>query len=362
MIRRHPSVFALAVLLLCAASRAAEIRTIAGTGKPGHSGDGGPAAAAELNNPYGLAIGPDGALYICEIDNHVIRRLDLRNHTLSTLAGNGQKGYSGDGGPALAASLNQPYEIRFDRSGNLYFADMPSHVVRRVDAKTNIISTLAGTGEPGFSGGGGPANKAQLRQPHSIAIDPGGAFLYIADIGNHRIRRVDLKTGRIDTFAGTGERKPTPDGAPLQGTPLNGPRAMAFDARGGMYLVLREGNAVYRIDMRARSIHHIAGTGATGYAGDGGPAAQAQLSGPKGIAIAPDGRVFIDDTESHTVRRIDPRTGIIDTVVGSGTRGDGPDGNPRACLLARPHGIFIDRGGAVYIADSENHKIRLWKE
>ncbi len=363
MFRYRRFEIALAVLLLAAAAcGAADIKTIAGTGKPGHAGDGGPATAGELNNPYGLTIGPDGALYICEIDNHVVRRLDLKTHTLSTVVGNGQKGNSGDGGPALAASLNQPYEIRFDRVGNMYFADMPSHVVRRVAAKTHIISTLAGTGEPGFSGDGGPANKAQLRQPHSIAIDPSGAWLYIADIGNHRIRRVDLKTGLIDTFAGTGERKPTPDGAPLDGAPLNGPRAMAFDARGDMYLVLREGNAVYRIDMRARIIHHFAGTGANGYTGDGGPAVQAQLSGPKGIAIAPDGGVFIDDTESHTVRRIDPRTGIIDTVVGNGTRGDGPDGAPRSCLLARPHGIFIGRKGEIYIADSENHRIRLLKE
>jgi len=363
MVAHRRSDIVLSVLLLAAAaSRAADIKTIAGTGKPGHAGDGGPATAGELNNPYGLTIGPDGALYICEIDNHVIRRLDLKTHTLSTVAGNGQKGYSGDGGPALAASLNQPYEIRFDPAGNMYFADMPNHVVRRVDSKAHIISTLAGTGEPGFSGDGGPANKAQLRQPHSIAIDPSGAWLYIADIGNHRIRRVDLKTGLIDTFAGTGERKPTPDGAALEGAPLNGPRAMAFDARGDMYLVLREGNAVYRIDMRARIIHHIAGTGANGYSGDGGPAVQAQLSGPKGIAVSPDGRVFIDDTESHTVRRIDPRTGVIDTVVGNGTRGDGPDGTPRSCLLARPHGIFIDPAGEIYIADSENHKIRLLQQ
>jgi len=343
------------------AAPAAEVHTIAGTGKAGHSGDGGPAVAGELNNPYGLTIGPDGALYVCDIDNHVIRRVDLKTGVLSTVAGNGQKGYAGDGGPASAATLNQPYEILFDGSGNMYFADMPDHVVRRVDAKTKTISTLAGTGEAGFSGDGGPAAKAQLRQPHSIALDPSGAALYIADIGNHRIRRVDLKSGVIDTFAGTGERKPTPDGAPLSGTPLNGPRAMAFDARGDMFLVLREGNTVYRIDMRARTIHHIAGTGSTGYTGDGGPAVQAQLSGPKGIAVAPDGGVFINDTESHTVRRIDLERGTIETVIGNGTRGDGPDGAPRSCLLARPHGIFIDRAGMIYVADSENHRIRVLK-
>jgi DNA-binding beta-propeller fold protein YncE len=244
----------------------------------------------------------------------------------------------------------------------MFFAEMQNHVVRRVDANTGMISTVAGTGVPGFSGDGGPAAKAQLRQPHSIAIDPGGASLYIADIGNHRIRRVDLKTNQIDTFAGTGEGKPTADGASLDGTPLNGPRAMAFDQRGDMYLVLREGNAVYRIDMRNRTIHHIAGTGANGYTGDGGPALEARLSGPKGISIAPDGGVFIADTESHTIRRIDPKTGIIETIAGAGTRGDGPDGPPRACQFARPHGIFVDRAGAIYIADSENHRIRVLKD
>lgn len=350
---------ALTIALACA--QAADIRTIAGTGKPGHSGDGGPAAAEELNNPYGMTLGPDGALYICEVDSNVVRRMDLKTGRLSTVAGNGQKGYAGDGGPALQASLNQPYEILFDPAGNMYFAEMPNHVVRRVDGKTGIISTLAGTGMPGFSGDGGPAAQAQLRQPHSIALDPRGEALYIADIGNRRIRRVDLKTGVIGTFAGTGESKPTLDGAPLDGTPLNGPRAMAFDAPGDMYLVLREGNAVYRIDMRGRTIHHIAGTGANGYTGDGGPAVEAKLSGPKGIAIAPDGGVYVADTESHTIRRIDPNSGIIETMVGDGTRGDGPDGAARSCRLARPHGILIDRAGVIYVADSENHRIRVLK-
>src|SRR5579885_2527621 len=312
-----------ALLLACSAARSAEIRTIAGTGKPGYSGDGGPGVSGEVNNPYGLTIGPDGALYFCEVDNNVVRRLDLQTNRLSTVAGNGRKGYSGDGGPALAASLNQPYEVRFDHAGNMLFAEMQNHVIRRVDARTHAISTLAGTGVPGFSGDGGPASKAQLRQPHSIAIDKAGR-LYIADIGNQRIRRVDLQTGRIHTFAGTGEHKPTPDGASLDGAPLNGPRAMAFDRNGDMFLVLREGNAVYRIDMKKRTIHHIAGTGEKGYAGDGGPAAQALLSGPKGISIAPDGSVLIADTESHTIRRIDLNTGIIQTVAGIGARADGP--------------------------------------
>ena len=318
---------ALLWLLAAVALPAAEIRTIAGNGKTGYSPE-------QVGNPFGLVTGPDGALYVCEVDNHVIRRLDLKTRHMTTVAGSGKRGYAGDGGPATAALLNEPYEIRFDRAGNMFFVEMRNHIVRRVDAKTGIISTVAGAGQAGFSGDGGPAVKAQLSQPHSIAFDRAG-MLYIADIANHRVRRVDLKTGKIETFAGTGERQGTPNGAPVAGTPLNGPRAIDFDRRGDMYLVLREGNAVYRIDMRGRTIHHIAGAGKKGYSGDGGPARDALLNGPKGIAIAPDGGIFIADTESHTIRRIDPKKGTIETVAGAGTRADGPDGPP-PLLRPRP--------------------------
>ncbi len=334
---------------LLAATR--QITTIAGDGAPGFS-------ETRINNPYGLTIGPDGALYFCEVDNHRVRRLDLKTRALSVVAGNGQKGYSGDGGPALSASLNQPYEVRFDARGNLFFVEMQNHVVRRVDARTHIITTIAGTGEPGFSGDGGPAVKAQLRQPHSIAFAPDGAIL-ICDIGNNRIRRVNLTDGTIGTFAGTGEAAPTPDGSPLTGTPLHGPRALTTDPAGNIYLALREGNAVYKIDARDHTVHHIAGNGEQGYTGDGGPALQARLSGPKGIAYSPDSSLYIADTESHTIRRIDLKTGIIQTVAGTGERGDGPDGNPLQCRLSRPHGILVDADGVVYIGDSESHRIRV---
>jgi len=319
-------------LFLALSLHAASTATIAGTGTPGFSGDGGPATQAEINNPYGLTIGPDGALYFCEIGNHRIRRLDLKTHTLTTAV--------------TDPSLKEPYEVRFDRAGNLFFADMPSHVVRRVDAKTHALTTVAGTGVAGFSGDGGPAVQAQLRQPHSIAFDADGRLL-ICDIGNHRIRRVDLATGIIETWAGTGEKKPTPDGAPIAGTPLNGPRAIASDPQGNLYLVLREGNAVYRLDRADNRIHHIAGTGETGYSGDGADAKLARLSGPKAIAWAPDNSLYIADTESHTIRRIDLKTGTITTVVGKDEH------------LARPHGVFVDPKGVVYISDSESHRIRV---
>ena len=355
---RKRFVATLVFFLAAAPLPAQSIRTIAGTGTAGHSGDGGPGVRAQVANPYGVQIGPDGALYICDIDNHRVRRLDLRSDEISTVAGSGKEGYSGDGGPALEASLNQPYEVRFDPAGNMYFVEMPNHIVRRVDAKTKTISTVAGTGERGFSGDGGQAVKARLSRPHSIELD-GKGFLYIADIGNHRLRRVNLASGVIETFGGTGEQAPTPSGAKLAGTPLNGPRTIAFDKQGDMFLALREGNTVYRVDMKAGTIHHIAGSGQKGYSGDGGRADLARLSGPKGIAVGPKGGVYIADTESHTIRRIDLHTGIIRTVAGDGKVHDGPDGDPLQCGLARPHGVFVAGGGAVYIGDSENHRVRV---
>ncbi len=348
----------LAALLSVPCLTAGQSETIAGTGVSGASGDGGPAVAARVGNPYGLTLGPDGALYVCEIDTDRVRRIDMGDGTISTVAGTGEVGYSGDGGPATDAQLNDPYEVRFDGGGNMYFVEMLNAVVRRVDARTGMISTVAGTGERGFSGDGGPATTAEFNRPHSIALDGKGS-MYVADIGNHRIRRVDLATGVVTTFAGTGGRGPTPDGAPVDGTPLNGPRALAFSPSGDMYIALREGNAVYRLDMRAMRLHHVAGTGEKGYAGDGGAAKSATLAGPKGIEVGPDLAVYLADTENHAIRRIDPLAGSISTVAGDGTRRDGPDGDALGCGLARPHGVYVDREGNVYIGDSENHRVRV---
>jgi DNA-binding beta-propeller fold protein YncE len=349
---RRDALKALLISVMPPAALAAKpaVTTLIGTGSPGLSD-------REVNNPYGLVIGPDRALYFCDLDNQRIRRLDLRTRQTTTIAGNGERGYSGDGGLATAASLNMPHEIRFDAAGNMYIAERDNHVVRRVESRSGLISTLAGTGAQGFSGDGGPASTAQLRQPHSIAIAPRGQLL-ICDIGNHRIRRVDLALGTIDTYAGTGERQPTPDGPMGARTPLNGPRTIVFDRDGDLYVALREGNAVYRVASKTQTIHHLAGTGEQGYSGDGGPARTATLAGPKGLAVG-GGRLYVADTENHVIRCVDLKTGIITTVLGTGQRGDGLESDPLQCLLARPHGVFVDADDSLYVGDSEAHRIRV---
>jgi streptogramin lyase len=334
-----------------------QAKTYAGTGQAGYSGDGGPAAEAQLNNPFGIVRGPDGALYICDMSNHVIRKVSP-DDKISTVAGTGKRGYLGDGGPAPQAELNEPYEIRFDREGNMFFVEMQNHLVRRVDARSQVISTVAGTGNPGFSGDGGAAIKATFKQPHSIQFDRAGD-LYICDIGNHRVRKVDMKSGNISTFAGTGARTITPDGAVIEGTALNGPRAIDFDKDGNMWLALREGNAVYKLDLKTRKIHHIAGTGKTGFTGNGGSAKEATLSGPKGLAVGPNGNIYLADTESHSIRMIDLARGTLELIAGTGELGNGPDGDPLKCRMARPHGIFVDADGTILIGDSEAHRVRV---
>ena len=339
-------------------AEASTISTVVGTGVRGFSGDGGPASAAQINDPFGVVRGPDGALWFCEYGGMRVRKVTA-DGKIQTVAGNGQTGYTGDGGPALQATFNKPHEIRFDKAGNLFIVDMVNHAVRRVDAKTQIITTFAGTGKAGYSGDGGPAAQAELKQPHSIQFDPSGVSLFICDIGNNVIRRVDMKTGTISTFAGTGGAGNTPDGSPIAGTPLKGPRSIDFDAKGDLWLVTREGNQVFRFDLKAGVIHHIAGTGKKGFTGNGGPAKEATLSGPKGVAIDGAGNAWLADTESHSVRMVEAKSGKLLLRAGTGEKGDGPDGDPLGCKMARLHGIFVDKDGAVYIGDSETHRVRV---
>ncbi|TWU17640.1 Serine/threonine-protein kinase PknD [Novipirellula galeiformis] len=332
------------------------IRTIAGTGEAGFDGDG-PALAKQLDNPFGVVRGPDGAIWFCEYSGQRIRRIDATGQ-METIAGNGQKGYSGDGGPAIDATFNLPHEIRFDAAGDLYVVDMGNHAIRKIDMKSRTISTIAGTGVAGYAGDGGPAQAAQLNKPHSIQFGP-DRNLYVCDIGNHVVRKIDMQSGKIATFAGTGKPGATPDGSPISGTPLKGPRSIDFDQAGDLWLATREGNQVFKLDRKTQTIHHRAGTGAKGFTGNGGPAKLATLNGPKGIAIDGDGNVWLADTESHSVRMINARTGNLELIAGTGEKGDGPDGDPLRCKLARLHGIYVDHDGSILIGDSEAHRVRV---
>ena len=346
----------LLALTLLTLSSQAQIQSIAGTGEKGFSGDGGPAIQAQINNPFGLTLGPDHALYFCDTENHILRKISP-DGLISTIAGTPtKKGYAGDQGPATAALLNEPYELRFDKTGDLYFVERMNHLVRHINMKTGVIDTLAGNGKPGFAGDNGPASKAQFNQPHSLQFDPAGD-LYICDILNHRIRKIDMQTRTITTYAGTGKKGPTPDNAPVAGTPLFGPRALDFDTAGNLYLALREGNAIYRIDMKSQTLHHIAGTGKKGFTGDDGPALQATLSGPKALAVAPNGNIYLADTESHSIRMINPTTHTIHLVAGTHHKGHGPYTTPLQCQLARPHGLYVAPDNTIYIGDSESHRI-----
>ena len=339
------------------AKGARSIETVAGTGKSDDNGADGPARETNIGDPFGVEVGPDGGLYIAEVRNHRVRRLDLKTGNLTTVAGTGRRGYSGDGGPATKADLNEPYEVRFDRAGNMYFVEMQNHIIRRVDAASGTISTIAGTGEAGYGGDGGPAIEARFRRPHSIALDHRGG-LYVADIGNHRIRRVDLKTGVVESIAGSEQRRLPRDGQLARGQPILGPRALFIDGA-TLWIALREGHSVWRLAMDEGHLHHVAGTGKKGYTGDGGAAERATFNGPKGIAVGPDGNVYVVDTENQAIRKIDLAKGRVTTVAGTGTLGGAGDGGPATrAQLARPHGICAAADGSLYIGDTLNHRVR----
>ena len=346
---------------------AGRVATLVGAGTKGAAADGDAVETARISDPYGvIEDAPRSSLYWVDNSTHRILRLDYKTKKISIVAGTGTAGYSGDGGPAKLAQLAQPHEIRFDSKGNLYVVERDNFVVRRIDMKSGIISTFAGTpGSKGFSGDGGIATKAQFNQPHGITIDPSDN-LYVCDVLNNRVRRVDAKTGIITTFAGNGQAGRTPDQGPLTQTAIEGPRSLEASRAGKIYVALREGNSVFDLDAKTGRLKRVAGNGQNGYTGDGGPAVAATfgaaapggLTGPKGLCVSEDGNtMYVADCENHVVRKVDLRTGIISTAVGTGKPGDGPDGDPLKCQLNRPHAVYV-RNKILYIADSSNHRIR----
>jgi len=387
------------------------IHTIAGNGEPGYAGDGGLACAASLNEPKNLTLDQAGCLYIADSENHVIRRVDLASGRISTIAGRQEaliaqaapvpresepsdddplggptqadaqrftqfrdlsgtvrflagssvmaQRFGGDGGPAVAAFLNFPGALAVDDEGNLYIADTMNHRIRKLSAATGNITTIAGTGQHRFSGDGGPAVAAALHDPTALALD-GAGNLYIADQGNHRVRRVDLATGVITTVAGVGESMYNGDELPAREAGLAGPSGLACASDGTLYIADTFNNRIRQVDLKTGLIASVAGDGHEyRYQSDAeGPSMS--LSRPYGIAMTLDGDLLITDSDNHLIRKWERRSRRIVRVAGSGTsRYSGDGGVPLQTSLNYPFGVAVDAHGNIFIADTFNHRIRM---
>ncbi|HEX7897810.1 MAG TPA: hypothetical protein VF950_08625 [Planctomycetota bacterium] len=309
-----------------------------------------------LNEPFSIDFDAAGRGYIAEMSGHRISVLDPATGKLSVLAGTGAKGLTGDGGPGDQATFNGPHDLLVGPDGQVYVADTFNNVVRKVDPKTRAVARVAGTGKKGYSGDGGPALAADFGGIYSIAFDPKQERLFMCDLDSRRIRVLSLKTGVVTTFAGNGQKGVPQDGQPAASQPLVDPRAVACDSRGNVYVLERGGHALRVVDVQGR-IRTVAGTGKPGLAD--GPALQAQLNGPKHIAVDANDDVLISDAESNTVRRYRPKDASIQRVAGTGKKAaEGVGGPPEACGLARPHGTRAHpTTGDIWITDTYNHRI-----
>jgi len=337
---------------------AGKIQTYVGTGEAGYAGDGGPALKALCTEPFMCDFDSDGNLYYSESRNNIVRRVDKVTDVITTVAGTGEAGNSGDGGPATQATMREPYSLQVDRDNDdIYIVDRLSAVVRKVDGSTRIISTVAGTGEVGYSGDGGPGNQAMMVEPNDCFLDGKGGLL-IADIQDQRIRRLDLVSGIITTFAGNGEKERSGDGKPAVEASFLGSRAVCMDSKGNTYVAEREGNGVRKIDTSG-IMSTVAGTGERGYEGDGGPALTATWGSPKALRCDAQDNVVVVDTENHAIRLIDTGTGIVTTIAGGRLGGEGDGGLASEAAMDRPHGCGIDSYGNIFVADSNNHRVRV---
>ena len=329
------------------------IDTVAGNGESGYSGDGGPATEATLYQPEGVAVDAAGNLYIADCHNHCIRKVDTTG-IITTVAGTGEEGYSGDGGLANDARLAYPEDIALDSSGNLYIADRGNLRVRRMDTN-GIITTVAGTGERGYGGDGGLATEARLNSPSGVAVDPSGN-LYLADSNNDRVRKVGTN-GIITTVAGTGVREYSGDGGLATDARIAYPTSVAVDPAGNLYIADFMNNRVRKVGTNG-IITTVAGTGVREYSGDGGPATDARLAYPGDVALDSSGNLYIADSGNLRVRRMDTN-GIITTVAGTGEAGYSGDGGPATeAALGWPQNVAVDSSGNLYLVMSNHPRIR----
>lgn len=329
------------------------ITTVAGNGSPGLSGDTGPATSAQLHLPSGVAVDSSGNLYIADTANYVVRKVTA-DGIITSFAGNTLTGYAGDGVPAYDAVFSSIEDVAVDANGNVYIADTGNGAIRKVDS-TATITTVAGTGVSAYSGDGGQATKAQLYSPYSVALDSSGN-MYIAEYADSRIRKVTSQ-GTISTIAGTGAAGYGGDNGPAASAQLNSPEGVAVDAAGNVYIADVWNNRIRKISSSG-TISTVAGNGLISYSGDGFAAIHAQLNAPEGVAVDAAGMVYISDTANNRVRAISPG-GVINTIAGNGTAGSSGDGGPAASAqLNQPLGLALDAAGNLYIADFGNSRVR----
>lgn len=340
--------FVALLLALSAHASPGDIHTFAGTGIRGNSGNGGPAVAADLSNPYGVAVDASGNVYFSDGPNQVIKKVDPSGK-ITKMAG------SGGGAAALQAGFKNPSGVCVDASGNLYIADSFNNRIRKV-APSGAVSTVAGTGQPGYAGDGGPAAAASLKRPYGVAVDASGN-LFIADSYNNVVRRV-AANGIITTVAGTGAAGYSGDGGPAARAQLNRPESLAVDASGTLYIADTFNSVVRKVGQDG-TIITVAGNGTKGFSGDGGPAASASLNMPTGVAVDAAGDLFISDFGNQRVRLVGT-SGTITTYAGTGVASGGGDEGPAASAgLNCTFGIAVDASGNLYIADSGNFKVRM---
>ncbi len=313
------------------------------------------ATKAKLRHPFGVDRAAGGDLLVIEMEGQVARAINAQG-VIATIAGTGEKGFGGNGGPANKAQLAGPHNLVVGPGGDIYIADTYNRQVRKIDHRTGVITSFAGTGKKGFSGDGGPAVKAELGDVYCVAFNPNQTQMYIADLDNRRIRRIDMPTGIIDTVAGNGQQGVPADGSEAVRAPLVDPRAVAADDQGNIYILERKGNALRVVDPLGK-IRTVVGPSLQ----DSGAAKGADTSplrGPKHLCIDKQGNVLIADSDNHQILRYSPADKKLTRIAGTGKAGAaGIGGPPLDAQLNQPHGVFVDTDGTLYIADSTNHRV-----